>query len=161
MIWFIIILISCLAIFLWPGIKALIATIEDLQDFPAHLLKRGFNGGSLTIRVIFSKKYIRLKKYIYSNENYGIALHFPNVKWSCKYYQKLLDYCLENKISFKILIIRDVDFLYVDFRKDSKAAYRLIKTIVLDIFNLDRKVKLSFELKNVHLKDELVNDPDI
>ncbi len=134
-------------------------TIGEIEELPAHLLKRGYWNGKLTISVLFSRKKVVLKKYIYSPKRYGIELHFPKVRWSAKYYQELLDYCRKEKSNFRILTDKGIDFLCVDFGKDSAMAYVFLRLIILKIFNLNKDKKLSFLLENASLKDELINDP--
>jgi len=133
-------------------------SLEDLHKPIDELLKRGFDGGFLLINISYSKKFIQLRKYINSNNNFGIELVFPKAKWSLKFFDKIKSFCRDNNIHYLIRKEKakhTLDFLYVDFGNDSKRAYDIVKRILLDVFEIKETTKLFLRLENASLEETL------
>jgi hypothetical protein len=133
-------------------------SLEELHKPIDELLKRGFDGGFLLINISYSKKFIQLRKYINSDDSFGIELVFPKAKWSSRFFDKIKNFCKDNDIHY--LIRREkakhtLNFLYVDFGNDSKRAYEIVKKILLDVFEIKENTKLFLRLENATLEKTL------
>ncbi len=163
MIVVIVLLLFCgLGIFLlvYKGLKGPAKTLVELIVPIQDLLRRGFDGGILLIDVANTDYFIQLRKYIVAPGNYGIELCFPNSEWSYHFFQKLRRTCDDEKIKYSITGKTDgnpIDFLCIDFGKDTNSAYEFIKKIILEIFRMDNKVKLFVRLENAAVDDRLVD----
>jgi hypothetical protein len=161
MIWIIgILVISCVAFFVWRGVKGPAHTLETIEKPIKDLLKRGYDGGFLILSVSRSKCFVQLRKYIKESGLYGIELCFPNANWSAQYFEALIDFCIREDIEY--LIAKEntdgpLEFLYIDFNRDIQKAHRYIKKIFKEILGVDENVKLYSRLENASVEDKLID----
>ena len=135
-------------------------SIESIERPIKDLLKRGYNGGFLTIDSPRSKKFLQLRKYINAPGDYGIELCFPNTEWSTQIFKKLKNFCIKSGIDYSIAKedpSGPLEFLYIDFGKDDYKAHECLKKILLEIFELDKNTKLFVKLENATIKDKLID----
>ena len=117
------------------------------------------NNGYLVITEINSKYFVQLAKYIYRN-TYGIELTFPKAEWSSNYYDDLLVILKQQNIDYEIIEKvgnDDLEFIKVDFKKDSEGAFELVKKIFIQVFGFDNDLKLFLELNNVSPWNESID----
>ncbi len=162
MIVVILLLLSCgLALFLLVhrGVKGPGKTLDELIVPIEDLLKRGYDGGILLIDISHTDYFIQLRKYIARPGNYGIEVCFPNSDWSRHFFRKLEKLCKREGIKYEITEkthISPVEFLCIDFGKDSHAAHEFVKKIILEIFGMDNKVTLFVKLENATIENKLI-----
>ena len=127
------------------GLERSMAVLDKaLQD----LLTLGYDDGFLTINIAYTRKYIQFKKYVRSQNEYGIELLFPNVKWSHNYFMKLQSLCKRNKIQFLIKKRDSIEFLCIDYGQDINLAHSFVKKIFVEVFELDKHAKFFVRLGN-------------
>lgn len=165
MLWIIIgLLIGTFLLYtLWKVAKGIPYTLESIEDAINALLKRGYNGGFLVINIAKSEYFIQLRKYIRGPGDYGILLAFPHAEWSQGLFPQLKEFCESHGITYFIEVekaLKPLEFLHVDFEKDSAKAHNVVKGIILEVFGFDKDVKLFGKLEHGSVKDELV-DRDI
>jgi len=149
-----------IVLLVYKGMKGPSRTLEDLIVPIQDLLRRGYDGGILLIDVAHKKYFLQLRKYIVGAGNYGIELCFPNSDWSHDVFQKLREICNREKIEYVITEKNDtspIEFLCIDFGKDSYAAHEFIKRIILELFGMDNNVKLFVRLENATVEDRLID----
>ncbi len=137
------------------GLKGPAYSLDSLHGPIEALVKQGLNGGFLVIRISYSKKFIQLIKYINDENDYWIELAFPRVKWSKQFFKKLERICIDEKIPYSIEQGRGkdpIDFLHINYNKDSKNAYESVKKILRQVFGVDNKTKIFVRLENASLK---------
>lgn len=136
--------------------------LPDLPLFINHLLKAGMNNGYLVITESNTKRFVQLSKYI-DKATFGIELAFPKAEWSLQFYPSFLDLLKKKDIEYTIiekLDNEDLEFIKIDFRKDSEKAFDLVKDIFIDVFECDDGLKLFLKLHNVSPWDERINSSD-
>ncbi|RWX51695.1 hypothetical protein VU01_10971 [Candidatus Electrothrix marina] len=130
-------------------------TIDSIEKAIEDLLIRGYDGGFLIIDVSGTDYFIQLRKYILASGNYGIELSFPKAKWSEFFFTALVAYCDKAQINYTIskgdASKEELDFLDIDFGKETHEAHNFIKNIITEIFGLKRDVKLFVRLENAAL----------
>lgn len=136
---FIAVAIGCLVFIASKGIPRKVSQLErPLSDLLMLETKTGF----LIIDHKKSEKFVQFEKYTYNRDLFGIELSFPDVKWSKPYIEKLKSYCQAEGIEFDLTRGSDgTEFLVVDYKKDVKGAYRDLRYIILNIFNLSEEDK--------------------
>jgi hypothetical protein len=161
MLWIVgLVVLACLGILVLRGMKGPAHSLESLERPIKDLLKRGYDGGFLVIDISRSKYFIQLRKYINTPGDYGIELCFPNAKWSSQFFDKLIAFCIKEGIEYSIAkesANGSLEFLYIDFDKDSNRAHNYVKKILQEIFELDVNTKLFIRLENATLEDELID----
>ena len=139
-----------LLVLIWRGTKGIKYKLEWLYRPIDYLLQRGYDMGFLVIEFPYSKKFVQLRKYVHSDIDYGIELGFPRVKWSIQYFDEIEDFCITNKIPYSIeknaYKEPALDFLYIDFGKDSKKAYDIVRKILVEVFGADENTKFFVQL---------------
>ena len=134
--------------------------METIERPISDLLNRGYNGAFLIIDISHTKYFLQLRKYINAPGEYGIELCFPNANWSNKFIQKLTELCNHEEIKYSITKENDkesLEFLCIDFDKDSHVAYKFVRRILLEIFKVDEAVKLFVRLENATTEDNLID----
>lgn len=162
MIWLIVILviIICVVLLALRGIKGPAHTLETLARPIKDLLNRGYDGAFLIIDISSSKNFLQLRKYISAPGDYGIKLCFPNAKWSTQLFIKLREFCDRSGIKYTIAEEKannPLEFLYIDFAKDFFEAHTYVKNILLEVFGVDKNVKLFVRLENATIEDKLID----
>jgi len=161
MIWILgLLVVICIALLIVRGIKGPTHSLETLEMPIRDLLKRGYDGGFLIIDVSRSKYFIQLRKYINEPGLYGIELCFPNAKWSAKYFDELIDFCIKEGINY--IITKEntngpLEFLYIDFEKDVHKAHRYIKKIFIELLGVNENVRLFARLESATIEDKLID----
>ena len=87
----------------------------------SSLLRRGYDGGFLTINISFSPRFVQLRKYIRAPGDYGIELAFPNARWAEPYFEQVVDVCRRRSLAYSIEkedAEGALQFLYVNFERD-------------------------------------------
>ncbi|WP_446011135.1 hypothetical protein [Candidatus Electrothrix sp.] len=137
------------------GFKGPTRSLETVKRPIQDLLVRGYNGGFLIIDVSGTNYFIQLRKYIISSNNYGIELSFPKAKWSEQFFRSLTEYCDLSQVKYSISKStephNELDFLNIDFGKDTHKAHNFVKTIITEIFGLKEDVELFVRLENATL----------
>ena len=144
---FAIVLISVVLFIYLTGRKGPIYTLESLQTPIDDLVERGVNGGYLVIDIVSTKSFLQFSKYVISKSNFGIELAFPKVAWSERYFGKLQDFCVSNRVRYWINAGThegECDYLRVDYGKDSRKAYEDAKRILREVFNVDDSTRYMF-----------------
>lgn len=147
-------------LFIKRGMRGPTHTIESISRAIRDLLKRGFDCGFLIISISGTKNFIQLRKYITSSGNFGIKLFFPNANWSADYYEKLKTKCINEKMKYSIVKKEqdnELEFIKVDFKKDSNNAHEFVKEVILEIFEVSDTVKLYVKLENATTEDILID----
>ena len=143
-IWIIVIAIAVWCL-IWRGAKGLKYNLESLYGPIDDLLQLGYDTSFLVIEFPYSRKFVQLKKYINSDTDHGIEFMFPKAKWSIKYFDDIETFCITNKIPYSIkkntYQKHTLDFLYIDFAKDTERAYDIVKRILVEIFGADEKAR--------------------
>jgi hypothetical protein len=135
-------------------------TLKTIGKPISDLLRRGYNGAFLVIDVSHTKYFLQLRKYISAPGEYGIELFFPNAKWSINFFNKLIDLCENEKIRYSLTKKNDneqLEFLCIDFAKNSHDAYSFIKRILLEVFEVNEDTKLFIRLENATTEDVLID----
>ncbi len=159
----VIFLLSCglgLFFLINKGLKGPARTLDELIVPIQDLLKRGYDGGLLFIYIPHTKYFIQLRKYVTGPGSYGIELCFPDCDWSRHLFGKLEEICKQERIKYEITEktrISPVEFLCIDFGKDSNVAHEFVKKIILEVFGMDNKVKLFAKLQNATIEDKLID----
>ncbi len=147
-----------IGLFLWRAAKGPSRGIDNLEEPINALLRRGYHGGFLAIHVGYSRKFVQLRKHITAPRDYRIELGFPNAKWSEEYFRKLREYCVKHNIKHDFVDYGGpLEFLRVDFQRDSHAAYCLVKIILEEIFRVRAGTKFFVRLENASIHDELID----
>ena len=142
-------------VLIWRGTKGPAHTLKSIYKPIDELLERGFDEGFLIITISYSKMFLQLRKYILNKKNYGIELVFPKAPWSVDYFDKIEKLCINSKIPYSIrkeVGKYTLDFLYVNYGKDSKKAYENIKQILTAVFSVNDNTKLFLRMENASLK---------
>lgn len=141
---------------------------ENHPDFPAirskldGLLKSGYDRSVFVITFNKSELFLQFRKYIHAKGDYGIELGFPLAPWSKNYGPALRDHCLTNGIAFTVgpEVEGDfLEFLHVDFGKDSEAAFCMAESIVTEVFRISLDSPYDWEFSSVNPFGELIDDP--
>ncbi len=123
--------------------------IEQLEFSLEELLNRGYNGGKLFINHEKTKYFLQFYKYEKSKDNTGICLSFPNCSWSNGFYKNLKKYLDQEGIGYDISSGSDsLEFIDIDFKKDIKKAYEVVKYILIDQFKIERNEIVRIKLEN-------------
>lgn len=162
MLWTIIgLLIAAFLLYtLWKATKGVPYTLETIPDAINGILRRGYNGGFLVINIPHSKYFLQLRKYIGYPGDYGILLAFPRAPWSEGLFPSLIEFCKGHQLAYSIeteQALKPLEFLHIDFGKDAAEAHKVIKGIILEVFDLDESTKLLVTLQNASVKDELID----
>jgi hypothetical protein len=162
MIWIIglLMVVICVVLLVLRGIKGPEHTLESLERPIKDLLNRGYDNAFLIINISHSKNFLQLKKYIKEPGEYGIRLCFPNARWSNKFFKKLIIFCDRKAINYTITeenANEPLTFLIIDFTKDVEKANRYVKEILLEIFEVDKNVKLFVRLENAAIENKLID----
>jgi hypothetical protein len=124
------------------------------------LLRQGFNGGVLIIRVGWSRKFVQLCKYIRRPGEYGIELAFPRARWSTTHYSRLRELCDRDAAEFRVSragIDDPLEFLFVDFGVDYKKAHAFVQRVLKEVFGVSDNARLFCRLENATPADTLVD----
>lgn len=146
---------------------------EDNPDFPGilaklnGLLEAGYDRSCLVITFKKTELSLQFRKYIHAKGDYGIELGFPLAPWSERYVPALRDHCAANGIAFTVgpeVEGDSMEFLHVDFGKDSRSAFRMAEAVATEIFQipLDSEYVWEFSSVNpfgVNPFGELIDDP--
>lgn len=162
MIWLmgLLVIVICVVLLVLRGIKGPAHTLETLERPIKDLLNRGYEGAFLTIDVSRSKYFLQLRKYINAPGDYGIKLCFPNAEWSAQLFKKLVVFCDRKGIKPTIEKEngnRSLEFLHIDFNKDIYEAHKYVKEILLEVFELNKNVKIFVRLENATVDDKLID----
>lgn len=145
---------------LWQAIRGLRQPIETLRDPIEQLLRRGYNSGVLRINVPFSRKFVRLRKYIRAPGVFGVELVYPRSKWSSRYIDSVQRYCVENRIRHDVFAGNQAnppELLVADFGGDLDLAYECVSHILLGVFAAKRRRGCLVCLNNAAVGDTLVD----
>jgi len=162
MIWIIVILIVsfCTYFLILRGMKGPAKTLEMLNK-PIHdLLKRGYNGAYLMIDVSGMNYFLQLRKYIRIPGDYGIELCFPNAEWSSNFFKKLIELSEKEEVESSITEKNNdesLEFLCIDFKRDGDKAFQFVKRVLLQVFEVDKNVRLFVRLENATTEDKLID----
>lgn len=129
--------------------KAVGHKYEALKYYLEILLNRGYDKGFLIIRIKSSKKFIQIRKYVNSIDEYGIELGFPKAKWSLEYFKDLEDMCIQNNINYEYVYEEPLDFIYIDFNSNIEYAYNTIKKILIEIFNQNENSRFFIRMDRI------------
>jgi hypothetical protein len=145
----------------WRGLKGPAHTLASIEEPIGALLKRGYDGGFLVIKISYSRKFIQLRKYINAPGEYGISLVFPKAAWSLGYFDKLEEFCKKVGIDYTIEMggsdKHAMEFLFVDFGKDSARAHEFVVQLLVEVFNVDEDVTLFVRLEDAAVEDRLID----
>lgn len=161
MIVFVLILIFLIAYFVWHASRGVVRNIDSIEASIKELLRRGYDCGYIVIKVSYSSKFVQLRKYIDAPGKYGIQFVFPKVEWTKPYFFDVKQFC--NSLESAKCWVDDTEntnFLIVDFRKNTKEAFRCVKYILVNFFGVTDKTKLFVKLENATLWDDLIDSPD-
>ena len=161
MIWLILLVfIICVVLLVLRATKGPTHTLETIDRPIKDLLNRGYDGSFLIVNIYRSKNFLQLRKYINAPDDYGIKLCFPNAKWSAQLFIKLKEFCDQNGIKYTIAeekANKPLEFLYIDFAKEFFEAHKYVKNILLEVFGVNKNVKLFVRLENATIDDKLIN----
>ncbi len=141
--------------------RGVVRCLDDLETAIEQLLKRGYNCGYLVIKVSYTCKFVQLRKYITGPGDFGVQLAFPKARWSRAYFDHVEKIC--RSIDSAMCWVGDVEgmeFLYMDFGKDSKKASRCVAEILAKVFGVSSTTKLFVSLNHSAIWDELIDTPD-
>jgi hypothetical protein len=159
----IIVLLAALALALgflvWRWSRGVKLDINELHRPIFALLRRGFDGGLLFIRVPLSNQFLQLRKYINSPGIYGIEFCFPIAKWSSEHVQGVESYLSEIGIRYRHTGTSQespLDFVIADFGHDTEGAERCVRHILQKVFLSESRFFLVL-LQNGAVDDVLID----
>jgi hypothetical protein len=154
-------IVVSLVLLLLRAMKGVKYNLEKLRVAIEALLRRGYNGGFLVIKVPYSSKFVQLRKYIHSPGKYGIELGFPRAKWSEMYFDDVFAYCkragLQPVLKDEIWRNSTMEFIYADFGRDIDMAHSCILYILIEILRVNEKKGFYALLERGSTKDILVD----
>ena len=138
-------------------------TLDNLEQPLAHILRCGYHGGHLTIRHTESDRWIKFRKFIVAEGEYGLELCFPNMPWSNDYFERLREYCVESQTPF--VIERDdtaqpTESLVIGCGTDLSMACALARVVLARMFSLPMDTKYCAEPDHYSGFDELIDNPN-
>ena len=153
-------LLGILILAVWRGTKGPVYHIDGLIKPISALLKRGYDCGFLIISIGYSgRRFLQLRKYIHGPGNYGIQLAFPNANWAQPYFESVHAICKTRHLKGVVANDGTLDFLYVDFTRDAIEAYKCVKAILEQTFDVGKDTKLFVRLENAAVEDKLIDAP--
>jgi len=155
----VVVFLLSLGLFLRRASKGPARTPETLEWPIRGLLRQGYNGGYLLIKVARSNKFLQLDKYIRAPGEYGIELAFPKAEWSLQYFERLLDFCRNHGIEFRISSSSPGDpmeFLCIDFGNDYVRANDIVRKILVSVLDTPKDHRVYFKLENASTEDRLI-----
>jgi hypothetical protein len=133
---------------------------DTLAAHLGRLLRRGSNGAALIITDPATDRFVQLRKYVHSKDQYGLSFDFPRAPWSEPYYQELQGRLDTNHMGFVLQpTLNDPvkEFLQVDCGRDVDFADKLVRMVLFEIFKLpaERRLRVSDEdtVSNERLAD--------
>ena len=136
--------------------------IADLKHPISQLLKRGYDGGFLVVKPVFSKRFVQFSKYIVRLGEFGIEMSFPRAPWSADFYELVEEKCKERDLDYSIEkkdSDNSLEFINVDFKTDTDSAYAVMVEIMTDIFGYPADKKYLALLDNACIEDRLIDSP--
>ncbi len=132
---------------------------DGLLKYFSVLLKRGYNGGNMTIETSRRGLFLQFAKYIDAVGVAGLQFDFPHAPWSRQYYPILAAELREAGFEFEVQEVSGGDvseFLVVDLHKDLEKAQDLVRLSLQRVFGLapDEAVVLFF--RQVSPRDETI-----
>jgi hypothetical protein len=124
---------------------------DALTAYIGRLLRGGQAGTALVITDSATDRFVQLRKYVHSQEHYGLSFDFPRAPWSEPYYRELQARLETDQREFVLQPTLDhpvEEFLQVDCGKDVEFADRLTRMVLFEIFKLpvERRLRVSDEV---------------
>src|ERR1700722_5672834 len=103
---------------------------DKLEEYLMVVLKRGFNGGFLVIKIPNSSQFVQFSKYIREESGVGLQFDFPMVSWSENYYESVKSEASKNEFRFSVEKGSDnTEFITIDSNQDTARAVELATLI--------------------------------
>lgn len=129
----------------------------DLEIYLDILLRSGFEGGFIVIRVPKDPRFIQFARRYEGHP--GLELGFPNAPWSREYFRVLQHVLQRHGIPYFTKRMAEegeepvTEFLYVNTGEDVYAAGDLSRTIFQEVFGLDEEARVQLYFRDVSAKE--------
>lgn len=133
---------------------------ENLRDYLQILLKRGYNGGFLVIRLEKRKELgLQFSKYILGKRK-GVQLDFPIAPWSKPFHENFMNTLKKSNLTFQVTPVETTDprvkverFITVDFGRDIDRASQFSEMVFREVFYADKIDTVLLYFENVDPRD--------
>ncbi len=132
---------------------------DDLVKYFSALLKRGYNGGNMTIETSRRRLFLQFAKYIDAAGVAGLQFDFPHAPWSRQYYPILAAELREAGFEFETQEVSGGDvseFLVIDLCKDLEKAQDLARLSLQRVFGLAPEEAVVVYLRHGSPWDETI-----
>ena len=159
-------LISAILLILWfvgkSPVKHKAFAGQDLTTYIETLLKRGHNGGHMTIETRRKGEFLQISKYIEKPRIFGLQMDFPQADWSTQYYKNVQSLLHSYNVPFNLqkteLEEGQVrEFISADLKRDMKVTNEVIGEILTDIFKLPIHHPVIITFSGVSPRDEMID----
>lgn len=129
----------------------------DLETYLDILLRSGFEGGFIVIRLPKDPRFIQFARRYEGHP--GLELGFPNAPWSREYFRVLQQVLQRHEIPYFTKRMAEegeepvTEFLYVNSGEDVYAAGDLSRTIFQEVFGLDEDTRVELYFRDVSPKE--------
>ena len=79
-------------------------------------------------------------------------------EWSSPFFPKLIKLCESISVEFCIDKSSDIEFLNVDFEKDTETANHLLYRILTDLFDIDKSSPVAVIMHHATNEDVLIDE---
>ena len=146
-------------LFVWRFLRS---DLNHLRSALRLLLRSGYHLGWISFENKSTGHFVQFRKYIEPGNVIGIELAFPRSVYNAPYWQRLLDLFAGTgeKVTIKAVPQGDdsMEFAYVDFGDDYERAFRVGRSILLDLYGLSPRARYKYVFDGVDLNlSEIVN----
>jgi hypothetical protein len=137
-------------------------TFDDIRGQLEQLLKSGFDQGFVIFQFKDGGRFIQFRKYIHAKGDYGLELAFPKADWSVEFFPLVARCCDRLNISHTVgphTRGDGLEFLHADLGRDTDMAFRLVCSIVDDVFRISRDTQYTLEWDAVDVTGALIESP--
>ncbi|MGE0212154.1 MAG: hypothetical protein AB7S41_10710 [Parvibaculaceae bacterium] len=136
--------------------------IDHLRPALKFLLTSGYHLGWVCFESTRTGHFVQFRKYIEPGNVIGIELAFPRSVYNTPYWERFLDLLDEagEEVTIKAVPQGDdsMEFAYVDFGDDCERAFRVGRSILLNVYGLSLRARYDYTFDGIDLKlSEIVN----
>ncbi len=146
-LWILVIILILLLLFFFlpkPNRNLTPGFLNDVDSFLAKLIENNHDDSFLIIEIAENKDFVQFK---YS-QNEGLLIDFPLVSESQKKYKhRILRFCENNQMTYEYNDKEEDGAVDIIQLGDKDQLIELVKSILMDIFEVDDKKELLFELE--------------